>query len=176
MKRAVVALALGTLLALLAFAPVGAQEEITVTLNAQNDSGESGTATLTAMGDQTRVVLNLTGAPAGPQPAHIHEGTCVNLNPAPAYPLTNVENGQSETIVPASLASLMNGNFAINVHRSPEEVQVYVSCGDIPAAAQVAPATGNPQTGMIGSLAAGAALIGVIAIGGGVLLRRQATR
>lgn len=50
MKRAVVALALGTLLALLAFAPVGAQEEITVTLNAQNDSGESGTATLTAMG------------------------------------------------------------------------------------------------------------------------------
>ena len=176
MKRAVVALALGTLLALLAFAPVGAQDEITVTMNEQNDSGESGTATLTAMGDQTRVVLNLTGAPAGPQPAHIHMGTCANLNPQPEYPLTNVENGQSETVVPVALASLMNGNFAINVHRSPEEVQVYVSCGDIPAAAQVAPTTGSPRTGMSGSLAAGVALLGVVVIGGGVLMRRQATR
>src|SRR5690606_41428452 len=147
MKRAVVALALGTLLALLAFAPVGAQEEITVTLNAQNGTAETGTATLTAMGDQTRVVLNLTGAPAGPQPAHIPEGTCVNLNPAPAYPLTDVENGQSETIVPASLASLMNGDFAINVHKSPEEVAVYVTCGDIPTAAQVAPRSEERRVG-----------------------------
>ncbi|MDI3341680.1 MAG: CHRD domain-containing protein [Sphaerobacter sp.] len=174
MKRIWVALALGALLALFAVAPASAADEVTVTLSAQNDSGEMGTATLTAMGDQTRVVLNLTGAPAGPQPAHIHEGTCANLNPQPRYPLTNVENGQSETMVPVSLTALMNGNFAINVHKSPQEAAVYVSCGNIPAVAQVAPGTGHPRTGAAGWLAGGAAVIGALAIGGGALLRRRA--
>ena len=107
--------------------------EITVQLFEQNGSGENGTATLTEQNGQVMVTLNLTGAPSGvAQPAHIHEGTCADLNPTPKYPLTNVVNGSSTTTVPVTLAELTgNEAYAINVHKSASEVNVYVSCGDI---------------------------------------------
>src|SRR5919199_132537 len=55
-----------------------AQQAVTIQLSPQNSSGITGTATLTPMGDQTRVVLTLAGAGAGPEPAHIHAGTCAD--------------------------------------------------------------------------------------------------
>ena len=113
-----------------------ADNTITITLNAQNNSGESGTATLTDLGNgQTKVVLDLGAGLADPQPAHIHPGTCANLNPKPEYPLTNVVNGKSETIVKVSLADLTKEAYAINVHKSAAEVAVYTACGDIKAMA-----------------------------------------
>jgi hypothetical protein len=106
---------------------------VTVQLSAQNNSGESGTATLMAMGNQTKVIVKLTGAPMDiAQPAHIHKGTCANLDPNPTYPLTDIKGGASETVVDASLASLMTGNFSINVHKSMQEISTYVACGTIP--------------------------------------------
>lgn len=156
--------------------PAGAQNAITITMNAQNNSGESGTATLTPMGNQTKVDVNLTGAPAGPQPAHIHPGTCANLNPNPKYPLTSLTNGKSETIVNVSLTSLMTGDFAINVHKSPQEISVYVSCGDISAAAQTAPATGHPRFGGTMWLTGGLLLGAVLLVGSGMVLRRRPAR
>jgi hypothetical protein len=107
-------------------------ETVTVNLGEQNGSGQNGTATLTAMGDTTMVVVNISGGSSTPQPAHIHDGTCANLNPKPTYPLTSLVDGKSETMVPASLSSLVNGVYAINVHKSGPEASVYVSCGDIP--------------------------------------------
>lgn len=105
---------------------------VTVTMNAQNGSGESGTATLKAMGKQTSVTISLKGEPAGgDQPAHIHPGSCANLDPKPKYPLSNVKGGKSTTTVDATLASLTKGNMAINVHESAKNIQKYVSCGDI---------------------------------------------
>ena len=57
----------------------------------QHGSNESGTVTLGPGGrGKTVVSIDLTGAPAEPQPAHIHKGTCANLDPAPLYPLSNV--------------------------------------------------------------------------------------
>lgn len=105
---------------------------VTVKLDEQNGSGESGTATLTAEGSSTKVVLELEN-PASPdaQPAHIHPGSCADLDPTPAYPLTNVEGGKSETTVMESLNKLSGGGFAINVHKSEPEVKTYVSCGNI---------------------------------------------
>ena len=107
-------------------------ETVTVNLMEQNGSGQNGTATLTANGDMTMVVVSISGGSATPQPAHIHDGTCANLNPKPTYPLTSLVDGKSETMVPASLSSLVNGVYAINVHKSGPEASVYVSCGDIP--------------------------------------------
>jgi hypothetical protein len=109
-----------------------AGESITVDLAEQNGSGESGTATLTPDGESTKVSLELTGGPAGtPQPAHIHDGTCAKLGDV-VYPLTNVEDGKSETMVNAPLSELMSKDYAVNVHESEPKVQNYVSCGDIP--------------------------------------------
>jgi hypothetical protein len=110
-----------------------AADSATVTLSAQNGSGETGTATLTKSGEkQTKVVLNVTGAPAGVnQPVHIHKGTCATLDPKPAYPLSPVVDGKSETTVNASLDSLQKDGYAINGHKSAQDVKTYVFCGNV---------------------------------------------
>jgi hypothetical protein len=110
-----------------------AADSATTKLEAQNSSGETGTATLTKAGEnQTKVVLEVQGGPSsGSQPVHIHKGTCAKLDPKPAFPLSPVVNGKSETTVNASLDSLEKGGYAINGHKSSQEVSKYVFCGDI---------------------------------------------
>jgi hypothetical protein len=122
------------LLAVLGFAAASsAADSMKVTMAPQSGSSESGTATLTKEGaDTTKVVVNLSGA-KGQQPAHIHKGTCTNLDPKPTYPLSPVSNGKSETVVKASLDDLSKGGYAINVHKSAQDVKTYVSCGEIAA-------------------------------------------
>jgi len=108
------------------------QKSVTVPIHAQNKSGESGSARLTAEGDQTKVEISLKGAAkAGSQPAHIHDGSCKKLDPKPKYGLSNVENGKSSTTVPVKMDELMGGNLAINVHKSAQDLKTYVACGDI---------------------------------------------
>ena len=108
-----------------------AADSATVKLAPQSNSGESGTATLTKQGDkQTKVVLDVKGG-SGTQPVHIHKGTCANLDPKPAYPLSPVVNGKSETVVNASLDDLEKGGYAINGHKSAQDIKTYVFCGDI---------------------------------------------
>ena len=111
---------------------------LTIQLNEQNSSGQSGTATLTEQNGQLMVSINLSNGSDTPQPAHIHKGTCANLDPVPAIPLQNVVNGTSTTnidlstnSVAKSLNDLMTGQYAINVHKSAAEAKVYVACGDI---------------------------------------------
>jgi hypothetical protein len=110
-----------------------AADSATAKLAPQNNSGESGTATLTKAGDdKTKVVLEVKGGPSGtPQPVHIHKGTCDKLDPKPAYPLSPVINGKSESTVNASLDSLEKGGYAINGHKSAQEASTYVFCGKI---------------------------------------------
>ena len=109
-----------------------AQQPVKVDLHQQSKSGETGTATLTPMGDQTKVELSIKGGPKGvAQPAHIHEGSCAKLDPKPKHGLENVVNGKSSTVVPVGLAELRKGGMAINVHKSKEDIKTYVSCGDI---------------------------------------------
>jgi hypothetical protein len=107
-------------------------EEVTVELAESMGSGQTGTATLTAAGEQTTVAIEVDGDPvSASQPAHIHEGTCEELNPAPAFGLPNVSDGTSETAVDAPLETLTGGNYAINLHMSDEDLETYTSCGDI---------------------------------------------
>lgn len=136
-------LALGALLPLGAISVAAAADDtapsmdaskaVTVPIAQQNDSKESGTATLTQNGKDVVVVLALDGAGAGPQPVHVHTGTCADLNPAPKYPLTNLVDGKSTTTLKGmTLADLQTGGFAINVHKSTDDLKTYVACGDIP--------------------------------------------
>lgn len=110
-----------------------AAEPITVQLGAQNNSGESGTAVLTDAGPKTKVVIEIKGAPAGVgQPVHVHKGTCAQLDPAPAYGLTTLANGKSETTIDVPIGNLRKG-YAINGHKSAQDAKTYVFCGNIPA-------------------------------------------
>ncbi len=107
-------------------------ESISVLLAMVNNSGESGTATLTEESGQTKVAINLTGFTKDiEQPAHIHVGVCPGVG-AVKYPLTAVVNGTSETVVPVTLAELKKElPLAINVHKSAKEISNYTACGPL---------------------------------------------
>ena len=80
----------------------------------------------------TRVFVEVDGDPVSPsQPAHIHEGTCDDLTPEPAYGLPNVAGGISDSSVDVTLDELTSGTYAINLHFSDDELTVYTSCGNI---------------------------------------------
>ena len=112
---------------------VASAAEIQVKLNPQNNSGESGTATLSDTADgKTKVVVAVTGAPATAQPMHIHKGTCANLEAKPTYGLPSLAAGKSEAVIDTTLANLQSDKFAINGHKSAQEASVYVFCGEIP--------------------------------------------
>lgn len=106
--------------------------EKVIQLSEQNESSESGTATLTESEGKVVVSLNLNSAPSDiPQPAHIHSGACPDVG-AVAYPLTNVVNGVSVTTLDVTMADLAAKQpLAINVHKSVPEASVYISCGDL---------------------------------------------
>ena len=192
-------LSLATFVALTSFA--GAQPQtLTIQLDAQNNSGQSGPAELTDLGNgSTRVVVVLSNAPSNvPQPIHFHSGTCATLGPI-VYPLTSLVNGRSESTVNVSIAQMLATPFAINAHRSAQEASIYVACGNVVAAAQPAaapPAAAPPQptatapqpaqpprTGG-GGLAspssplpwlAGATVLVLIVVGAAYVLRRRTT-
>jgi hypothetical protein len=107
------------------------EKGVLVQLQEQNFSGEAGDATLTAEGNKTRIVIEMASYAANPQPAHIHKGTCEKLDATPAYPLHNVVNGKSTTVVAVPLETLLAGKYAINMHRSVKQLKIYVACGDI---------------------------------------------
>ncbi len=121
-------------IALLPSLPAAAATSATVTLAQQNGSGESGTAVLTTVSGGVQVVVTLTGAPSVPQPAHIHKGTCSSIGDV-AYALTSLVNGKSTTLVKdVTVDQLMKGPYAINIHKSANELGVYVACGNIAGA------------------------------------------
>jgi len=120
---------------------------VTLQLASQNNSGVTGTATIADVGGgKLKIDITATGAGAGPQPAHIHEGTCAQLNPAPQFSLTDVRNGTSSTTVDGSLQALLASPHAIHMHKSPDELAVYVACADIRANAAVSGPAGQPGT------------------------------
>lgn len=111
--------------------PLPLAKPVSVTLKEQTKSGESGTATLEDLGNgQTKVTILLTGkVTATAQPAHFHTGTCAKPGDI-TYPLTNVVNGKSETVIDASLDMITTKSTIINVHKSAAEAKVYVACGE----------------------------------------------
>ena len=121
--------------------------QLHVTLSADNNSGQSGTATLTDDGKTMTIVVE-TVEPLyqdAEQFAHIHPGTCgelgpphVNLTKLAALPnkpgfwgsttsLTQTRDGG----VNFGFKELSTGDWAINVHDAREN-SVYVTCGEIP--------------------------------------------
>jgi hypothetical protein len=101
-------------------------------LTAQNGSGETGTVALVPQGDKTLVEVALVGAPSDvPQPAHVHVGPCAKLDPMPKYPLTPVKDGVSESTLDMPISKLVDSGFAVNVHKSADDIKTYVACGNL---------------------------------------------
>ena len=166
------ALGCGLVLALLAAttAIAAAQQATTLQLVQQNNSGISGTATFTPSGGGLTVDLKVTGAGAGPQPAHIHGGTCAQLNPTPEFTLASVTNGSSTTTLQTTLQSLAATPHAVHMHKSADELTVYVACADINPS--TLPRTGEADSSTWYIFAA----VGLSLLGVGLLLRRRSAK
>jgi hypothetical protein len=103
----------------------------TITLRTLNDSGVTGTVSFTDLRGKTGVDVEVSAAGNLDMPAHIHPGTCDNLTPQPKFPLENVKNGVSKTVVPAPIEELFAGNLAVNIHKSNDDLKTYTACVDI---------------------------------------------
>lgn len=135
MRRIWVSLIAAGLLAIAAFAPVSAQDSITLDLEPVEDSGVAGNVRIESQDGEATVTILLTQGleDESVHPVHIHEGTCDDLGGV-AYPLNNIEDGSSETTIDVDLADLRTGAFAINAHESEENIDTFIACADIPAA------------------------------------------
>lgn len=119
----------------------------TVSMTALNGSDQGGTTTITDLGNgKVKVVIDIKSGGSQAQPAHLHKGTCSNADPTPAYPLSNVVNGKSETTVDVGMAELGKG-YLVNVHKSAQDIPTYVSCGDIAMMAMGQGGDSMPGTG-----------------------------
>jgi hypothetical protein len=144
-----VLLAMASLVRVVPAAAAGGNQ-ITIDLKELNSSGVSGTATLTDNGDNTTTVSIKVNGATGDHPAHIHQGTCTNLDPNPQYPLTNVAaDGTSTTKIDVSLNDLLASPHAVNLHESATNLGVYIACGEIVQAAGGA-AEASPTAGGTG--------------------------
>jgi LPXTG-motif cell wall-anchored protein len=146
------------------------QQATTLQLVQQNNSGISGTATFTPSGGGLTVDLKVTGAGAGPQPAHIHGGTCAQLNPTPDFTLASVTNGSSTTTLQTTLQTLAATPHAVHMHKSADELTVYVACADINPAALPRAGQSDSTIGLVFG-AVGLSLAGL-----GLMLRRRSTK
>jgi hypothetical protein len=109
--------------------------DIKYDLKPQNNSGETGTVVIapTADGKGSIVTIETKGQGADPQPVHVHKGPCgPKLDPKPTYPLKTLQGGKSETtLADVSVATLTDGDWAVNVHKSTSEINTYVTCADL---------------------------------------------
>ncbi len=111
---------------------------VKVSMNPDNNSGQSGSALVTDLGGtsvRVQVSIKKSDVPEA-EAAHIHTGRCGMVGPISAglTPLS-LDPGDatlfsSDTTVKFDFAELIAGPFAINVHDS-RDLGLYVSCGDI---------------------------------------------
>jgi YVTN family beta-propeller protein len=113
----------------------GPPDLVTFSLDEENNSGQSGQATLTGQNGQTEVVLVLSPGTLESELVHIHTGQCGPSLGGIVFPLTSFVDGSGESVttVDAPLGSLLTGDFAINTHQQGQP-SVFTACGNIPAA------------------------------------------
>lgn len=182
-RTLIVALAASVLVIPVSVPTAMAQQSTTLNLASGNNSGITGTATLTETAPgKMRVEIRANGAGAGPQAAHIHEGTCANLNPAPKFSLQAVTNGAATSEVDGTLQQLTSSPHAIHMHQSADALAVNVACADITMGGQAGGAgqpASLPRSGDAGSLTgmiAGLSGFGLSLIAAGYGVRRRARR
>lgn len=104
----------------------------TASLTQQNNSGIAGAIKVSQTDGRTKITISLSQDPDGQShPAHIHSGSCAALGGV-MYPLNNVVSGTSETALTVGAHELFAKlPWAVNVHKSTTESNVYVACVDM---------------------------------------------
>lgn len=106
-------------------------DQIVVPFEELNDSGIDGTATFYDLGDATLVAIDVEGV-GGNHPAHIHVGDCEEIEPEPFEPVTIVdESGEALALLLTPLEELIEGDYVIDLHLSPNELGVLIACAEI---------------------------------------------
>lgn len=120
-----------------------------------NDSGVEGTVTLYDLDEFTLLAILIENG-GDVHPGHIHEGTCDDLNPQPFAPLNNVMNEEvSLSLFDTPLAELLEDDYSVDLHLSPNELGTLIVCADIegtptPATPVPAATPGTPDDGVGG--------------------------
>ncbi len=108
------------------------QRKLVVALLADSNSGQNGYAEITEKNGKAKIEIVLAGTPTpSRQPAHIHVGNRPNLG-AVKYPLSDVVNGRSETMLGITFDQLLSERpLGINVHKSATEMAISVASGNL---------------------------------------------
>ena len=111
----------------------------------ENNSGQSGRATLAEIGDNLQVVLSLNSGALWSELTHIHSGQCNESGGdtlgGAVHTLTSFvggSGGSTTMLAGLTLAMMQDGNHAINV-RMAGNAGTYTACGNIPPAGQDQP-------------------------------------
>jgi hypothetical protein len=91
-----------------------------------------GWAELEELGDRTRVIVERTSARGPWERASIEKRTCAGFG-MPSFELEDFAGDRSETTVPASIAELREGGFAVTVYAGGAHGSDYEACGEIEA-------------------------------------------
>jgi hypothetical protein len=117
-----------------------AQPEISsvrVPLHEPGDGEVAGDAILSPNAGATVVWIRMLWA--APYSASIAKGTCGPQGWTPVHPLDGIDvSGESETVVPVPLVSLLDGSYVVGVHESAENGGALIACGEIDASSQAA--------------------------------------
>ncbi len=106
---------------------------VEVTLEEQNASGQTGTATFNKSGDKTNILVELISSvtEGDVQPAGIYAGTCAHVADAePTVTLPDVVYGIGGATIDTSVNELVEEPHAIAVRMSADDDTV-VACGEI---------------------------------------------
>ena len=96
-----------------------------------NEINQFGKATLVEKDGQVEVTIDVNKVDGlNNQPAHIHAGSCPDVGDI-IFPLNDVVDGRSVTLINATIDQLRESPMAVNVHKSAEEISVSTSCGNI---------------------------------------------
>jgi hypothetical protein len=107
-------------------------QEIALRLGERDDSLIDALAILSERDGQTTVTVVARDALGG-EVVVIHEGTCDDASTLPTFLLEDLDvSGRSETTIEVPLSDLRGTAHSIAIHRSAEDYDAVVACGDIP--------------------------------------------
>ena len=111
----------------------------TVAFTPVGTGGHAGDVMIHAMGQQTEIMVRLSGPQAGVHQGHIHTGTCDNIGGV-VQPLEPVDvpqgaQGTSTTTVSIPPATVMNGQHVVVYHTAGGSPGAPVACANVPQGA-----------------------------------------